>query len=75
MRELPHKDSKIEERTVERMPYLKAVLKETLRLHSPAPLNARTLNKPFELGGYDFAPSKALFTLDIIAHNIVIKRY
>jgi hypothetical protein len=58
MAELPGENSKLEEKSIERMPYLRAVLKESLRFHSPAPLNARILNRSFELGGYQFPPGE-----------------
>lgn len=37
-----------------KMPYLQAVLNETLRLYPPAYIVARTSIEPFGLGGYDF---------------------
>ena len=56
--QLPSEDATLEEKSIERMPYLRSVIKETLRMHPPAPMNARILNRPFELGGYLFPPSK-----------------
>jgi cytochrome P450 len=37
-----------------KLPYLQAVLNETLRLYPPAYITARTSIEPFSLGGYDF---------------------
>src|SRR5690348_5827725 len=37
-----------------KMPYLQAVLNETLRLYPPAYIMARTSIEPFGLGGYEF---------------------
>lgn len=37
-----------------KMPYLQAVLNETLRLYPPAYIMARTSIEPFSLGGYEF---------------------
>ena len=38
-----------------RLPYLQAVLNETLRLYPPAYISARTSIESFSLGGYDFS--------------------
>ena len=45
-------DSKLEIKSLDRMPYLRAVLKETLRTNPAAPAMARILPQPFELNGY-----------------------
>lgn len=39
-------------KALDRMPYLRAVIKETLRTNPPAAGMARILPKPFELNGY-----------------------
>merc|ERR1712241_365432 len=51
-KELPNKDSKLEIKSLDRMPYLRAVVKETHRTNPPAAGMARILNRPFELNGY-----------------------
>jgi cytochrome P450 len=37
-----------------KLPYLQAILSETLRLYPPAYITARTSTEPFSVGGYDF---------------------
>ena len=69
IRELPGDNSTLEEKSIERMPYLRAVIKETLRLHPPAPMNARVINRPFELGGYEFPPSKGQLSYAFLKHT------
>ena len=49
---LPNKDSVLDNAKLEKMSYLRAVLKETLRLHSPAIGTARELEGPLQLGEY-----------------------
>ena len=44
--------AKIGRKSLDKMPYLKAVVKEVLRLNSPAVANSREIVEPMELGGY-----------------------
>ncbi|XP_024180437.2 desmethyl-deoxy-podophyllotoxin synthase [Rosa chinensis] len=44
---------KIEEADVQKLEYLRAVVKETLRLHPPAPLFPRESRERCEIGGYE----------------------
>uniref|UniRef100_A0A146SNF1 Cytochrome P450 family 17 polypeptide 2 n=1 Tax=Fundulus heteroclitus TaxID=8078 RepID=A0A146SNF1_FUNHE len=47
---------------VTRMPFLRAVIKETLRMYPVVPMNSRIISeKPFSVGGYQF-PKKTAFT-------------
>ncbi|XP_051123395.1 cytochrome P450 71A6-like [Andrographis paniculata] len=56
VRKAAEKSQEITEDVVDKMPYLKAVIKETLRLHSPIPLLvARQSTKDTKLMGYDIA--------------------
>ena len=52
--ELPTKDSKLELKALDRMPYLRATIKEILRTNPPTLANARIIEEPIELGGYEF---------------------
>ncbi|KAM4731328.1 sterol 26-hydroxylase, mitochondrial-like [Anableps anableps] len=48
---------------VTRMPFLRAVIKETLRMYPVVPINSRIVKeKPVSVGGYQF-PEKTCFTL------------
>ncbi|XP_022945236.1 cytochrome P450 71B19-like [Cucurbita moschata] len=47
---------KVTERDIEELPYLKMIVKETLRLHPPAPLLPRETISHFKIGDYDFYP-------------------
>uniref|UniRef100_A0A3Q2QM96 Cytochrome P450, family 27, subfamily A, polypeptide 1.1 n=1 Tax=Fundulus heteroclitus TaxID=8078 RepID=A0A3Q2QM96_FUNHE len=48
---------------VTRMPFLRAVIKETLRMYPVVSINSRIINeKPISVGGYHF-PKKTCFTL------------
>jgi cytochrome P450 len=38
---------------LKQMPYLDAIVKESLRLMPPAPLSARMVAEPVEVGGYE----------------------
>jgi cytochrome P450 family 49 subfamily A len=42
--ELPSRDSKFDKKALEKMPYLKATVKETLRTNLPAAVMGRKLN-------------------------------
>jgi cytochrome P450 len=50
--ELPSPDSKLDKKALERMPFLKATVKETLRVNPPVAIMARMLTEPIELNGY-----------------------
>jgi cytochrome P450 len=49
---LPEKDSRMDKKAFERMPYMKASFKEATRLNPPVALNARNLTEDIGLGGY-----------------------
>ncbi|KAM0954730.1 hypothetical protein ACFX2I_023165 [Malus domestica] len=54
----------IEERDVQKMDYLKSVVKETLRLHSPAPLLPREARDTVQIGGFELpVKSKVIINL------------
>lgn len=52
-----------------RMPYLHAVMKESLRLYPPAYLMARTSIAPITIGGFDFAASTTLISSQWVMHR------
>jgi len=57
----------LKKNTFDKMPYLKAVIKETLRFASPASANARILEQDLELGGF-LVPNG---TVAVLMHSVM----
>ncbi|KAJ4703400.1 Cytochrome P450 [Melia azedarach] len=58
--------SKIEEADIQDLDYFKAVIKETFRLHSPAPLIPREARETCQISGYR-VPAKAKILINVYA--------
>ncbi|XP_068975698.1 probable cytochrome P450 12a5, mitochondrial [Bombus flavifrons] len=67
---LPNNDAPFTERTLKNMPYLKACLQETLRLHPAIPYITRLLPKTIHLHGYTIPKG----TFVIMANQITSQR-
>ncbi|MDE3110308.1 MAG: cytochrome P450 [Acidobacteriota bacterium] len=52
-----------------RMPYLRAVMNEVLRLYPPAYITARETVEPVQLGGYEFAPGTTILFSQWVTHR------
>lgn len=51
----------IDEDDIQKLVYLKAVIKETLRFYAPAPLVPRETNKSFIINGYEIQPKTIVY--------------
>jgi cytochrome P450 len=54
---------------LERLPYLQAVVNESLRLYSPAAVMSRLSTAPFSLGGYDFPAGTTAIMSQWVMHR------
>ncbi|WMV21343.1 hypothetical protein MTR67_014728 [Solanum verrucosum] len=61
VRQVTQGKSDVTEEDLENMPYLIAVMKESLRLHSPVPLLPREAIKDTKVNGYDVAAGTQVF--------------
>lgn len=55
--------------SLERLPYLHAVVQESLRVYPPAYIMARTAIAPFSLGGYDFPAGTTVLASQWVTHR------
>ena len=55
--------------TINKLPYLNAVISETLRMNPVEAIVGRQLKEPFELGGYEFPPGTSLFPSIYLTHQ------
>nr|ACJ85610.1 unknown [Medicago truncatula] len=63
------KDEAIEESNISKLPYLQAVVKETLRLHPPAPLSIpRKCDENVNISGFN-VPKKCTNTSQFMGHG------
>ncbi|XP_026390099.1 cytochrome P450 71A1-like [Papaver somniferum] len=56
-----NKTNKVEEQDINKMDYLKCIIKETLRMHPPVPTLSRKPSADAKLGGYDLPPNTDIF--------------
>jgi len=63
-------DDKLTREKLEKLQFLENVLKESLRIHSPAPVTGRVSISDVEIGGY-FIPkgTQILFPVDSMGHS------
>ncbi|XP_028787256.1 3,9-dihydroxypterocarpan 6A-monooxygenase-like [Neltuma alba] len=54
----------VEESDIVKLPYLQAIVKETLRIHPPAPLLGRLSSESCNVGGYDI-PAKTFLMVNL----------
>ncbi|KAK9290347.1 hypothetical protein L1049_008514 [Liquidambar formosana] len=57
----------VKESDVPNLPYLRATVKETLRLHTPGPILFRECTNDCSINGYDFKKSKSLLVINSYA--------
>jgi cytochrome P450 family 110 len=67
--ELNSVDDNTDGNTINKLPYLSAVVSETLRLHPVVAFVNRQLKVPFEIMGYTFEPGTALFPSIYLTHQ------
>ena len=67
--ELNSVDRNAEFTTIAKLPYLSAVVSETLRLNPVIVFLSRQLKQPFELMGYQFEPGTSLFPCIYLTHQ------
>ncbi len=63
-------DEQVDPETVARLPYLEAVLNETLRLYPPVHIIHRRLLKPLALGDYQLQPGDAVAAGTFATHRM-----
>jgi cytochrome P450 family 110 len=67
--ELNSLDKNADGNTINKLPYLSAVVSETLRLHPVTPFVGRQLKAPFEIMGYTFESGTSLFPAIYLTHQ------
>ncbi|MEM7557118.1 MAG: cytochrome P450 [Cyanobacteria bacterium P01_A01_bin.84] len=67
--ELNSLDENVDLTTITKLPYLSAVVSETLRLNPVLAFVSRTLKYPFELSGYTFEPGVSLSPCIYLTHQ------
>ncbi|PSB03149.1 cytochrome P450 [Merismopedia glauca] len=67
--ELNSLDKNADGNTINKLPYLNAVVSETLRLHPVVAFVNRQLKVPFEIMGYTFEPGTSLFPSIYLTHQ------
>ena len=66
---LPSADSRLTEKSFDRMPYMKAAFKEVLRMCPPAVANARIPEEDLELAGYHIPAGTEIATFHYVMGN------
>ena len=66
---LPSADSRLTDKSFDRMPYMKAALKEVLRMCPPAVANARLVEEDLELAGYNVPAGTEIATFHYVMGN------
>ena len=66
---LPSGDSRLTDKSFERMPYMKAAFKEVLRMNPPAVANARVAEEDLDLAGYHIPAGTEIATFHYVMGN------
>jgi cytochrome P450 len=69
MAELKSLDGDLDFNTILKLPYLNAVVSETLRIYPVVVFVGRQLKEPFEIMGYTFAPGTSLLPSIYLTHH------